>query len=132
MSMSNSNQKQLLMSLADCWRSTNASWLCSKKPMFFSVSAAYFVSGSIAAMLLSVLFLNPNTVHWGSLCICTEFFTLMKFLSYWMSKKKKISYNHVSNECHVLCTPAQHSNYDFQNRSYFQNSICVKHDKQDE
>ena len=47
-------------------------------------------------------------------------------------KKKKNSYNHVSNECHVLCTPAQHSNYDFQNRSYFQNSICVRHDKQDE
>ena len=52
LSMSNSNQKQLLMSLADCWRSTNTSWLCNKKPMFFfSISATYFVSGSVAAML---------------------------------------------------------------------------------
>ena len=51
LSMSNSNQKQLLMSLANCWRSTNTSWLCSKKPTFFFCFCCIFVSGSIAAML---------------------------------------------------------------------------------
>ena len=74
---------------------------------------------------------KPQHCSLGVIVYLYWIFHINKFLSYWMSKKKN-SYNHVSNECHVLCTPAQHSNYDFQNRSYFQNSICVKHDKQDE
>ena len=82
LSMSNSNQRELLMLLADYWRSTNASWLYSKKPLFFFVFPAAYLYRACAHnnVLALYTFTNPDAVHWESQCI-VEFFTLMKFLS---------------------------------------------------
>ena len=102
LSMSNSNQKQLLMSLAVCWRSTNASWLCSKKQTFLYVFCYIFCIGLCCCITVFVLFINPNTVHWRSLCICTEFSILMKFPSYWISKNIYIYIYNNQNECYSL------------------------------
>ena len=74
LSMSNSNQKQLLMLLADYWRSTNASWLCSKKPLFSSVFLLHICIGLMLKCCINFYFFkNPDTVHWGSLCIVLNF-----------------------------------------------------------
>ena len=56
LSMSNSNQRQLLMLLADYWRSTNASWLCSKKPLFFLFFYCIFVSGLCYNVVLALFY----------------------------------------------------------------------------
>ena len=90
LSMSNSNQRELLMLLADYWRSTNASWLCSRKPLSFSVfPVAYSYWACAHSNVLALYtFTNPDTVHWGSQSI-VEFFILTKFLSLDVKKKKK-------------------------------------------
>ena len=57
LSMSNSNQKQSLMLLADYWKSTNASWLCSKNPLFFfSVFLLHICIGLVLQCCISFYF----------------------------------------------------------------------------
>ena len=74
LSMSNSNQRQLLMLLADYWRSTNASWLCSKKPLFFSIFLLYICIGLVLQCCISfILFLKTSTLFTGGHCVLLNF-----------------------------------------------------------
>ena len=57
LSMSNSKQKQSLMLLADYWKSTNASWLYSKNPLFFfSVFQLHICIGLVLQCCISFYF----------------------------------------------------------------------------
>ena len=97
--MSNSNQKQLLMSLADYWRSTNGSWIYSKKSSFvlcfFSAAYLYRVCAVVlqfccAVMLYQLLFFKTPTLFNGVNVYCAEFLTLMKFYRIGCQKKKSL------------------------------------------
>ena len=76
LSMSNSNQRQLLMLLADYWRSTNASWLCSKKPLFFFFLffLLHICIGLVLQCCISfILFLKTPTLFTGGHSVLLNF-----------------------------------------------------------